>query len=959
MWFFWECPPFLYNMMTSSELRQSFLDFFQSKSHVIVPSASLMPDSPNLLFTNAGMNQFVPIFLGQRTCPYATKRATDTQKCIRAGGKHNDLDDVGMDTYHHTFFEMLGNWSFGDYFKKEAIAWAWELITEVWKFPKERLYATVYQPDKDRNDPGEFDQEAYDCWFKLFSACGLDPKVHVLSCGKKDNFWMMGETGPCGPCSELHIDLTPKGDSQGKLVNAGLGDCIEIWNLVFMQYNANPDGSFTALPARNVDTGMGFERACSIVQCTKGFTDFSGIISNYETDLFRPIFAALERLSGKKYRSTLPGSIHLGTPVQMKTDIAFRVISDHIRTLTFAIADGIVPGNNDRNYVLRRILRRAVRYGRAIGFTEPFFYKLVDVVADSMGDAFPEVRAKKDFVKQTIQNEEIAFNRTLDRGIQMFDEEVHKIQGSNKVSDPAQREMSQTIHGLDKLRQEMEKVKESGHGVVSGDFAFLLYDTYGFPYDLTELMAREVHLEVDRAGFERLMEEQRKRARAAQKRVIVEVDAGLDLVTQFVGYDQDSAECQVVSVFKKAGKKEESYFAAVDVSACYAEMGGQVGDTGLLNMDGVTLPLHVVDTVKRGTTFYLKLSPRDCALVGWDKEIPEGFTARARLTIDVPRRRAIERNHTATHLLHWALHSVVGKEVVQKGSAVMPEKFTFDFNSAPLSSEQVAQVETMVNERIVEDSPVCWQEVPFKQIEKNAGIMQLFGEKYGDRVRVIQIGGEKNQLNGYSMELCGGTHVHATGEIGQFRILSESAVAAGVRRIEAVTGMVAYHKAVKETMFIRELAVKVNSPVAGVEHKVETLLERQKALELQLKSLLQKQATVAATELMGKAELVKEVPMILCNLGECESDSLLAIIENLRSRFSGVVVLAGVQKGSIVLAAAVSKNFIAKIQAGNIIKTIAPILGGRGGGKPDFARGGGKDPSKLSEALAKVKTMLG
>src|SRR5512136_352968 len=429
--------------MTSSQIRQSFLDFFKSKGHTIVPSASLMPDSPNLLFTNAGMNQFVPIFLGQRSpdvskwagaIPGGDTRAADTQKCIRAGGKHNDLEDVGLDTYHHTFFEMLGNWSFGDYFKQEAIAWSWELVTEVWKFPKDRLYATVYSPDKAKGDPREFDQEAYDAWAEEFHAGGLDPGVHVLNGGKKDNFWMMGDTGPCGPCSEIHVDLTPKGDTKGRLVNAASADCIEIWNLVFIQFNANPDGTFSPLPARHVDTGMGFERVTGIIQNTRNFTDFSRVISNYETDVFRPLFDKIEKLSGKKYASTLPASGTTGATEQEKIDVAFRVIADHIRTLSFAIADGIQPGNTDRNYVLRRILRRAVRYGRSLGFHEPFFYKLVHVLTDTMGDAFPEIRAKQNHVQEVIRVEEDAFNKTLDRGIERFNEVVERIlQPATKV----------------------------------------------------------------------------------------------------------------------------------------------------------------------------------------------------------------------------------------------------------------------------------------------------------------------------------------------------------------------------------------------------------------------------------------------------------------------------------------------------------------------------------------------
>ena len=551
-----------FRMMTSTQIRQSFLDFFKSKSHTIVPSSSLMPDSPNLLFTNAGMNQFVPIFLGQTKCPYTPGRAADTQKCIRAGGKHNDLDDVGLDTYHHTFFEMLGNWSFGDYFKQEAIEWAWELVVTIWKFPPQRLYATVYSPDKSKNDPSEFDQDAWNFWADKFRSVGLDPAVHIVNGNKKDNFWMMGETGPCGPCSELHVDLTPAGDTQGSLVNKGDARCIEIWNLVFMQFNANPDGTFAPLPAVAVDTGMGFERVTSIIQGTKNLTDFAHAkISNYETDIFRPIFDKLEEMSGKTYGSTLPGgknsasglkeagysvkddaksvarhaksvtddaksltldansvadqakSVNGHAPSvaahaqsvaneaksladdQISLDIAFRVIADHIRTLSFAIADGIQPGNNDRNYVLRRILRRAVRYGRTLGFHQPFFYKLVDVLADTMGDVFPEIRARKKHVQETIQREEEAFNKTLDKGIEIF-----KLR-------------------LEQMRQDRQIGVKAGIPLISvmpGRWAFELYDTYGFPLDLTQLMAREQHIEVAVDEFEKLMEEQR--ARAAQKK---------------------------------------------------------------------------------------------------------------------------------------------------------------------------------------------------------------------------------------------------------------------------------------------------------------------------------------------------------------------------------------------------------------------------------------------------------
>src|SRR5262249_39540003 len=496
--------------MTSAQIRQSFLDFFREKQHTIVPSSSLLPDAPNLLFTNAGMNQFLPILLAQQKPIWTPPRAVDTQKCIRAGGKHNDLEDVGLDTYHHTFFEMLGNWSFGDYFKKEAIEWAWELLVERWKFPPQRLYGTVYQPGPD--EPSEFDQEAHDHWARLFREADLDPRVHVLSSGKADNFWMMGDTGPCGPCSEVHIDLTPDGDTRGVLVNKGDSRCIEIWNLVFIQFNANPDGSFTPLPQRHVDTGMGFERAVAIIQGTKNLTDFSGTTSNYETDVFRPIFDEIERLSGKKYASTLPERSQPSTlNSQQATDVAFRVIPDHVRALSFAIADGIIPSNEGRGYVLRRILRRAVRYGRALAFHEPFFFKLVDVVAKTMSDAFPEVRARQSRIKETIRREEEAFNKTLDKGIELFEEVVGAFERHAREEG-----VSVIRRGKAAVGSFIENGKIMGY--LTGAFAFRLYDEQGFPLDLTELMARERGFTVDVAGFERLMEQQRERARKAQKK---------------------------------------------------------------------------------------------------------------------------------------------------------------------------------------------------------------------------------------------------------------------------------------------------------------------------------------------------------------------------------------------------------------------------------------------------------
>ncbi|MCX6904505.1 MAG: alanine--tRNA ligase [Verrucomicrobia bacterium] len=936
--------------MTSSQIRQSFLDFFKSKQHTIVPSSSLMPDSPNLLFTNAGMNQFVPIFLGQAQCPYAPGRAADTQKCIRAGGKHNDLEDVGLDTYHHTFFEMLGNWSFGDYFKKEAIEWAWELVTGVWKFPKDRLYATVYQPGS--GEPSEFDQEAYDHWARLFNAAGLDPKVHICFGGKKDNFWMMGETGPCGPCSELHVDLTPFGDTKGALVNQGSPKCIEIWNLVFMQYNANPDGTFTPLPAKSVDTGMGFERVAGIMQNTRHFSDFTRVISNYETDIFRPIFEKLETLSGKKYQSSLPKPGTPGQTEQEKMDVAFRVVADHIRTLSFSIADFIQPGNNDRNYVLRRILRRAVRYGRVLGLHEPFFFKLVDVLAETMGDVFPEIRARKDLVKDTIYTEEEAFNKTLDRGIARF-EEMH----ARHIAQASEIARSGNAPALVSFRP----------NEFIGEYAFELYDTYGFPLDLTELMARERGLTVDVEGFNRLMEEQRARARAAQKKTVIELSQiETSRPTNFVGYDTLETPAKVLEVVSLKDKTA----VILDTSCCYAEMGGQVGDTGTLflaaegssglaSVAAGTLAVRsravpevrwrVANTQKSGNTWLHLLEGEDAPTAG-DEVL---------LEVEAERRRAIQRHHTATHLLHWAIHEVVSKEAAQKGSAVDPKKFTFDFNANPLTTEQVADVERLVNERIVENAPVTWQEVKYDHVKRREDIMQFFGDKYGEWVRVVQIGGQPTALDGYSMELCGGTHTRATGEIGLFRIVSEGTIAAGTRRIEAVCGLEAYGRAAQELQLIRTLAGKVNSPIVELEKKIETLVEQQKALERQLRAVQQKEAAGAARGLVSRAETINGVPAIIENMGALDGDTLQGMVNELKSLFKGVIVLGGAANNAVALIASVSPEFTARIQAGKIIQQICPVVGGKGGGKPDFARGGGKEASKLNEALGKAKQLLG
>jgi alanyl-tRNA synthetase len=980
--------------MTSAEIRQSFLDFFREKQHTIVPSSSLLPDAPNLLFTNAGMNQFVPIFLGQQKPHLKPPRVADTQKCIRAGGKHNDLEDVGLDTYHHTFFEMLGNWSFGDYFKKEAIEWAWELLVERWKFPPQRLYATVYQPGP--GEPSEFDQEAYEHWAHLFREADLDPKIHVLSSCKADNFWMMGDTGPCGPCSEVHMDLTLDGDTRGALVNKNDPRCIEIWNLVFIQFNANPDGSFTPLPRRHVDTGMGFERVTAIIQGTKNLTDFSGTISNYKTDVFRPLFDELEKLSGKKYASTLPKSGVAHESEQEKIDIAFRVVSDHIRALSLAIADGIIPSNEGRGYVLRRILRRAVRYGRTLGFHEPFFFKLVDVVAKTMGDVFPEIRAKQKTVKETIRREEEAFNKTLDIGIQRFEgllvttvgqHVTHATIGRQRRFDVLYRNLTYGSLGPENwpyFRIDLEAdfipiLREKGIPIpiFPGAFAFELYDTYGFPLDLTELMARERGLTVDIAGFEKLMEQQRERARKAQKKEEISVEEGELKVepTNFLGYDFLEAEAVVETVLP--GRKSDELNIVVDRTPFYAEMGGQVGDRGLVHVPGHDWTevgqLRVIDTQKRGDVFVHRTE-----LV--KGRAPEPGEA-VRISVDADRRKLIQGHHTVTHLLHWALHEVVSRDASQKGSYVGPDKLTFDFSSAPLTPEQKRDVEKLVNEKIAEDAPVSWSEIPFAEAKQRKDIIQFFGEKYGDTVRVLQIGGAPHALNGYSMELCGGTHVRSTAEIGPFRIVKEEAIAAGTRRIEAVAGDAARAWASQESerqqekfealarkkaeipalpyfnteADTAEMLQQISARVAHLEKVDAEVREWEKktakSAEAELKSNAAQIASELARSHAGKNFCVVEVP-------DADGKLLQVVVDALKSKFKGPIFLVGTRDGSVALFASVPKEMTSKFQANKLIQQVAPIVGGKGGGRPESAQGAGKNADKIKTALAEAKRLL-
>ena len=912
------------SVLSSLKIRQDFLDFFRDRRHAIVPSASLLPTAPNLLFTNSGMNQFVPIFLGETACPYRPGRAADTQKCIRAGGKHNDLDDVGWDTYHHTFFEMLGNWSFGDYFKREAIAWAWELLTEGWGFPRERLYATVYSPD--RGDPSCFDQEAYDCWAEIFSRAGLDPMIHIQRGNKKDNFWMMGDTGPCGPCSELHADLTQQGDTKGVLVNQSSSECIEIWNLVFIQYNANPDGTLTNLPERHVDTGMGFERVVSIIQNTQGFRDFGTGISNYETDVFFPLFEELQHLSGLRYRSTLPTGSRASLSEQERIDVAFRVIADHVRTLSFAIADGIEPGKTDRNYVLRRILRRAVRQGHnSLKLSKPFLYRLVNVLDQTMGDIFPEVRVQQQKIKDVIQEEEESYGHTLDRGVSLFQDHL-------------------------KIFQAYEKNAGQGRAL-PGELAFELYDTHGIPLDLTVQMATQRGFSgVDTARFEELMEEQRQRARAARKNKTIEVsDLKSQTETRFCGYERFDCESVILDMVKL----EDYQAVLLEVTPFYPEMGGQVGDTGTLQVDGVDW--NITDTKKIGNVVLHRLS-------GVPGRLESDLPVKAR--VDAGRRLAIQRHHTATHLFHWALREVVGREAQQMGSYVGPDKFTFDFNASSLTSEQLNDIERLVNERILANEPVHWIELDRAQVERREDILQIFGEKYSERVRVVQIGGSRDELDGFSMELCGGTHVRATGEIGSFKLRSEAAVAAGVRRVEAVAGAVAWRQAGDHESLLRRLSERLHTPVEDLEKKVARIMEERKGLEKQLEQLQGHLASDRARALLDRVTEIPAsgdrpaIPLIAANLGSVAAKVVQDVAQHVKSDFSGVVVLGGASGGSATLISLIAAEYVPYVRANDLIRGIVEDIDGKGGGRPDFARGGGKNPEGLDRALARVEPWI-
>ncbi|MDQ8183998.1 alanine--tRNA ligase [Pelagicoccus sp. SDUM812002] len=934
--------------MTSNQIRQSFLDFFASKQHAIVPSASLMPDSPNLLFTNAGMNQFVPYFLGEREP--SNRRITDTQKCIRAGGKHNDLEDVGLDTYHHTFFEMLGNWSIGDYFKQEAIEWAWELITKVWKFPKERLYASVYQPSA--GDPGEFDQEAYDFWKAVFEKEGLDPEVHIVFGDKKDNYWMMGDTGPCGPCSELHVDLTPAGDTKGKLVNADSPYCIEIWNLVFIQYNATPDGEFVPLKAKHIDTGMGFERVAGIMATSKNFTDFSTPPSNYNSDLFDTLFQEFEKLSGHKYQRTLPEDLDNISEVEMK-DVIFRVLADHIRCLSCSIADGILPGNESRNYVLRRILRRAVMYGRKLGLEQGFFAKLVPVVVNQLGHVFPELKQQEEIIQKIIKSEEDAFGRTLDRGLQYFYSmlqadlfkwiEEHELDGTKayfKIS--SESAPTDSNNGLENLLRkyfepETEQLRKSSPYFLSGEIAFTLYDTYGFPLDLTELMAKQKGISVDTEGFELEMEKQRAKGRAAHKStdiLVADSDAPAQ-ATKFLGFDTLADEAELIDIVKS----DDAAYLVFNHTPFYAEMGGQVGDTGEINFDDVHF--DVLDTVKDPNGRFLHKVSGDLSAISVGDE--------ANLIVAHDRRKSIERHHSATHVLHWALRKVLGTHVRQAGSYVDDQRLRFDFSHfEAVKPDELALVEKLCNEHILANSKVKWFETPFDQ--RPEGVMAEFGEKYGDVVRVVDIGG-------FSKELCGGTHVRGTGEIGLLKITSESGIAAGTRRIEAIAGDSLYSHINDIESTIATASKSLSAAPADLLKKLDTVLARNAELEKQLKSFQQKASGNLADDLLKSAQDSNGLKLVAAKVDADNPNALRQLGANLIGKLGeGVVILGAEVKGKVSIVAFSSGNAIAAgHKAGDIIRDLTAKLGGRGGGKPDFAMGGATDVDSLEKTLGSIK----
>ncbi|GIW81535.1 MAG: alanine--tRNA ligase [Gemmatales bacterium] len=891
-------------MLTAGDIRQQFIDFFvKQHGHTFVPSSPVVPHGDDtLLFTNAGMNQFKPYFLGTEKPPYS--RVANTQKCIRAGGKHNDLDDVGKDTYHHTFFEMLGNWSFGDYFKKEAILWAWELLTQVWGLDKSRLHATVFEGSPEEGVPR--DNEAFEIWKTVTD---IDP-AHIHWGSKKDNFWEMGDTGPCGPCTEIHYDKTLD-KSGASLVNAGRHDVIEIWNLVFIQYNRGEDGKLSPLPTHHVDTGMGFERITAILQ---------GKDSNYDTDIFTPIFDAIQRITG--------ADAYTGKLDDMK-DIAYRVIADHIRCLTFALSDGAVPDNEGRGYVLRRILRRAERYGRQyLKTAKPFLCDLVPSVVELMGDTFPELRANQDHVIQLVRGEEESFIKTLDRGIRLFQEAA-------------------------------DRARSAGQQQISAEDAFTLHDTHGVYIDITEQMASEVGLGVDRAGYERLMQEARERAREAQKKVVISALSGelpptddspkykgLKSRGTILGWVRDN---EVIREGKL--KKGEKAALFLDKTCFYAEQGGQVGDKGAIyNSRG---RFEVTDTQKLGdTVLHLGQVTQGSIEVG------------KRMTLEVaPMRADIMRNHTATHLLNWALRRVLGDHVEQRGSLVDAEKTRFDFtHDSPLSAEEIAEIERLVNEKIYSDLPVTPVYMPLVEAQRIPGVRAVFGEKYPDPVRVLAIGlkDPRRATPDFSVEFCGGTHLHHTGEAGFFKIISQEGVAKGVRRVTAVTGRRAVQTAQQFSSVVETLAHRFNCPPPEIVRRVEQLFEENKKLQQQVKKGVAGDLQHTADRLLQEAGNINGTRIIVGQVPSADNEQIRQQVDRLRQKAGSAVVLLGwTDDGKVQMIAAVTDDLVRKgLHAGKLIGEVAKVVGGGGGGKPTMAQAGGKEPAKLHEALELGKRLV-
>ena len=888
--------------MKSKDIRKQFLQFFESKGHLIVPSAPIvLKDDPTLMFNNSGMAQFKEYFLGNGTPK--SKRIADTQKCLRVSGKHNDLEDVGFDTYHHTMFEMLGNWSFGDYFKKEAINWAWELLTEVYKIPKENLYVSVFEGNPEENVP--FDQEAWDIWKEL-----IDEDRIILG-NKKDNFWEMGDQGPCGPCSEIHVDIRSAEEKalvSGKsLVNNDHPQVVEIWNNVFMEFNRKADGSLEKLPAQHVDTGMGFERLCMALQ---------NKTSNYDTDVFTPLIEKVEQITGLKYTTNdviLNDSEE--SQEQNKTNIAIRVVVDHVRAVAFAIADGQLPSNTGAGYVIRRILRRAIRYGFTFLDTkEPFINKLVEVLANQMGEFFPEIKAQQQLVTNVIREEEASFLRTLDQGLQLLD----------KV--------------IEETSTQSESVPPSGvRGLVSGVKAFELYDTFGFPIDLTALILREKGFELDEAGFTAAMQEQKNRSRAASE--VSTEDWSVLIpgnVETFVGYDQTKGEVKITRIRKVDSKKDGVLYQIVlDNTPFYPEGGGQVGDKGTLVSANETI--EIIDTKKENNL-----------ILHFAKQLPENVAASFVAKVDTDLRTSTSKNHSATHLMHQALRSILGTHVEQKGSLVNADRLRFDFSHfAKVTDEEIKQVEDFVNARIEEHLPLIERRsIPIQQA-LDEGAMALFGEKYGDSVRAIKFG--------QSMELCGGIHVKNTAEIWHFKIVSEGAVAAGIRRIEAITGAAVKNFYTNQENTLAEITATLKNPQDTIK-AVVALQEDNAKLKKQIEQLLKEKVEGLKNTLISEFQEINGINFLSkqVDLSMSATKDLAQALGN--SKPNTFVVLASIEEAMPNIHCYIAKELVSEknLNANAVIKELGKYIEGNGGGQPFFASGKGKNVAGIAEALTKA-----